>query len=102
MQKQKPLEQTTEDPLRGQPFIAKVRIYNNPNDLAYGDQIERVCNLCFYRAYEGNPNGDCQLAENNAKIDFGFQPDQFLPAKLDGKEVGNYCPSWIPFEAEMS
>ena len=94
------VDQVAEDTLRGQSFKGKIVKYDNPNDLAYGDSIKRECSLCFYRAFEGNTNGDCHIEGDPAKKDFGFKPEEFLPAQLDGKEVGNYCPHFVDFRAE--
>lgn len=94
-------DKAAEDILRGQPFIEKIKKYNNPEDLAYGEQIPRACGLCFYRDRPGNITRDCEIIVHEGKKTpkelFGFKPDEYLPAKLDGKEVGNYCPYFRDF-----
>jgi len=87
-------------PLREQPFIEEIQTYNDPEDLAYGESIERECGSCFYRNYPDNPDGDCHLADPKAKVLFGFKPEEFLPEELEGKQVGNYCPYFTNMNAE--
>ena len=94
------VDNIAEDTLRGQPFIEKVQKFDNPEDLAYGDSIPRECSLCFYRAFEGNTDGDCHIEGDCAKRDFGFKSDEFLPKQLDGKEVAQYCKHFTDYRAE--
>ena len=87
------------DKLRGQPFIGKIQRYDDPLDLAYGDQIERKCEFCKNRPSKlFDPSQDC--ADILAKMDFGFKPNAYLPQQIDGKEVGYYCTHFVDFQAE--
>jgi hypothetical protein len=90
----------SKDALRGQPFIGGIVTYHNPKDLAFGQSVDRVCGYCFYRAFDGNPDGDCHIEKSSPKIEFGVPVDGFLPPRLDGKEVGNYCKHFVDFRAE--
>lgn len=94
------VDDIAEDTLRGQPFIEEVQKYEVPRDLCYGDSIVRACGSCFYRAFEGNTDGDCHILGDSAKIDFGFKPNDFLPTQVDGKEVAHYCKHFTNFKAE--
>lgn len=88
------------DELRGQPFIEKIQRYTNLDDAAFGESIERLCGNCFYRNFRHNPNEDCHIVGDLAKITFGFNPEEFLPPQIDEKEVGNYCPHFVNYQAE--
>lgn len=61
---------------------------------------QRTCDNCFYRTGPDNPDNDCQLLNNDAKIFFGLPINEVLPKKIDGKEVGHYCPNWVDADAE--
>ena len=62
------------------------------------------CRDCFYRDVpkKSNPERDCQLGEKGdlAKIFFGIPTDVFLPPFIEGKNVGNYCPSYLNCDAD--
>lgn len=63
---------------------------------------ECICSICFYRDAPApfNPKRDCQMASNEPKKFFGFNKKTFLPAKINGKDLGHYCPYWLNPEAE--
>ena len=88
--------------LRGNPFIGEILKFDNPQDIAYGEQIRRLCGLCFYR--HGDSSKDCTIipheGEQHPKELFGFEKEEFLPVQLDGKEVGHYCPHFTDFRTE--
>ncbi len=89
----------TEEALRGQPFIAKVTVYEQPKS-----KWERKCGLCFYRygqsdRYKSNQNCKIVVDPTPHKL-FGFKEGEYLPEQIDGKEVGHYCPHFLPFDAE--
>ncbi len=88
------------DTLRGQPFIAEIQKYDNPQDLACGQSVERKCDFCFYRAYVGNEDDDCHIVDDLAKKFFDLPQDKFLPKQLEGKELGNYCKHFVDYRAE--
>lgn len=63
--------------------------------------ISRRCGLCFYHDKpDGTDAGDCQIFGDVAKKYFGIRKKDILPKLVGGKQVGNYCPHWIPFDAE--
>lgn len=87
------------DSLRGQPFVGEETTY--PEEPSY--IWKRECRSCFYRVGFDNPTKDCKFnpdSEKTPKSMFGFNKDEILPAELDGKEVGNYCPFFKPWDAE--
>ena len=85
--------------LRGQPFIGENVAFENPEDMAYGDQIERICGLCFFR--DGKSAGDCDILVKPTPHElFGVDKKDFLPKQIGGKEVGYYCPHFCDFRAE--
>ena len=94
------LGKTVNDTLRGNPLIAKqvsVREGSEP--------FPRTCGLCEYGDDDGQYAGKCLLSNRGNGTPhalFQIEDGQSIPRTLDGKEVGNYCPSWIPFEAEMN
>lgn len=87
--------------LRGQPFIGENNVYDNPNDGAFGDQIDRACGLCFYRS-SPKDGGDCDIITDPNPTPhqlFGCE-GKFLPKQIDGKEVGHYCKYFADFRIE--
>ena len=93
--------------LRGRKFKGKTSIQKIDGKLC---EIERICQNCYYGTIEENQEikytGKCSKFEAN--MCFGEQPlkieenillKQPLPAKLDGKEVGNYCLDFTYFNA---
>jgi hypothetical protein len=86
--------------LKGQKFIEEVT-----------GNSRRVCGLCLYRygqnkadisAWRGqgpNFSPDCEvIPEEGRKTPhelFGFRK-KYLPQKVEGREVGNYCPYFAP------
>ena len=88
------------DALRGNPFVTDIQTYNDPEDGAFGDSVLRDCQHCFYRAYPQNKDGDCHIDGAKAKLAFGISPKQFMPTRLDDKEVGAYCPCFADYRVE--
>ena len=90
------------DKLRGQEFIGVIVRYDNPQDLAFGETIDRLCVNCFFRGGVSNVNRDCyiDLKDKHPKKLFGFGLEDFLPMQIDGKEVGNYCKYFTDWRTE--
>jgi hypothetical protein len=88
------------DKLRGRLFIGKIQTYDDPKDEAYGLSIERKCDYCFFRLYDGNMSDDCTMRHNVAKRYFGFKQSEFMPKTIDGKEVAHYCKYFTDYRAE--
>ncbi len=61
---------------------------------------ECSCLFCFYRDGKNNPDRDCRMKNNEAKIFFGYLKEDFLPPTIYNKEVGYYCPYWKFFLTE--
>ena len=94
------ISEPVNDTLRGNPLIAK-EVEIRKGEPAWS----RSCGLCEYGDDDGQYAGRCLLTgrdEGSPYALFNIKDGENIPRKLDGKEVGNYCPSWIPFEAEMS
>jgi hypothetical protein len=92
------LEITTTDLLRGKPILGKEHM-----------RVQRECGQCFYRQANADTwviDGqiklykDCNLGGDKAKVYFGLSKTDELPRVLDGKEVGNYCPYFLIYDAE--
>jgi len=85
---------------KGQPFIGEKVNYGGREGI-----WERECKVCFYRygqgdMYKSNQDWTILPAEGkHPKELFGYV-GKFLPEKIDGKEIGNYCPYFLPFTAE--
>jgi hypothetical protein len=90
------VDEVTDEALRGQPFIAKETTYDTPPET-----WRRVCDLCFYRYGQDDvlkQNQDCGIVVTpTPHALFGFKEDEHLPEQIDGKEVGNYCPHFLPY-----
>lgn len=86
--------------LRGHPFVTDIQIYDNPADWNYGNSITHECRLCFYRNFPKNPDGDCYIEGDKAKLAFGIPLDRIMPTRLDGKEVGAFCPYFVDLTSE--
>jgi hypothetical protein len=62
--------------------------------------------LCFYRdgsQIDGSQNvdTDCQiLVAKTPKKLFNIPENERMPEKINGKQVGNYCPYFVDFRAE--
>lgn len=95
--------------LNGNPFVEALVDYavkyKNHLDSPYADvpfepkegTIKRQCDRCFFRV-----KGDCHCGEKGdlGKLAFGISLDEKMPAQIDGKEVGNFCPYWGDFRCE--
>lgn len=104
--------ETSTDFLLGKPFLRSEKdwakeyekhLAGPDADIPFGPTsgIDKcLCSMCFYRDGENNPDKDCQMVKNEAKLFFGFAKDKFLPPQIEGKEVGHYCPYWLTFLAE--
>jgi len=92
--------------LKGQKFIGEIFVLDTHNK----ECIDRVCSLCLYRSrIEKKPDNpadlpDCSMVvrkgEKTAHQLFGFKNDEYLPEIINGKEVGNYCPYFLPYDAD--
>ncbi len=93
------VDEKTEDMLRGQKFINKTitKIIDGKECV-----IERICEKCFNGTIEDDVTKEIKYAGKCSKFEanilFGEQPLP-LPAKLDGKDVGNYCPCFTFYDA---
>jgi hypothetical protein len=81
--------------LMGKPFIGTTVSYDSPKIT-----VERVCCGCFYRDVEETTTKDCQMQGHLAKAYFGIKPEDRLPMRINGREVGNYCPHFLIYDAE--
>ncbi len=78
-----------------------IQTYDDPEDLAHGEEWQRKCSLCFYRDGHPNPTKDCQIiSKKHPKEIFGFKKNDYLPQEIDGKQLGHYCPYFLPFTAD--
>jgi hypothetical protein len=104
------IEKLVKDSLRGQPFVGTTVRYKYPVM-----STERICGLCFYRyghdkddlfPWIENPGikPDCGIIPHNGAKDphelFGFGKEEYLPERIEGKEVGNHCPYFLHFTAK--
>jgi len=88
--------------LKGQPLIATIAEYDQPPEV-----WDRECGLCFYRYGHDDArkqSNNCGIVVDAGKKTphqlFGVPKGEFLPEVIDGKQVGNYCPYFLPFTAE--
>ena len=88
------------DELRGNPFIGEEKKYTNPEDEAYGEEVKRTCDYCFFRNFSENYSGDCSVANKTPKKDFKIPLDQVMPKQIDGKEVGHYCRHFADYRCD--
>ncbi len=83
--------------LRGNAFVKSVQKYDEHRE----GWMYRQCGLCFYRDGEKNTTRDCQiLVTDTPKKLFGIPETERMPEKIDGRQVGNYCPNFVDFRAE--
>lgn len=82
--------------VNGQPFLGEVVVYEASDDSGLGEQMQRVCGLCYMR--DGS-NTDCDILGKPAHDELGYT-GKFLPPQIDGMETGYFCNHWTDFRCE--
>ncbi len=92
--------------LNDKPYLRNGVIYSNPEDLAYGWYKVTTCDACFYKDQHTPQCGD--TADGHVHKYFGVPAEKPIPKRVpfeDGGivrviETGNFCPQWLPEDAE--
>ncbi len=89
--------------LCGNKFLGEYLVISNPEDLAFGEILEKKCENCFFRPREEKPK-TCNIITGKGNMRprtlFRRRKKEIMPQKIDGKEIAQYCPYFTHWDAK--
>jgi len=95
-------KKTVNSTLCGNIFRGESLVLANPNDLAFGDVLEKKCENCFFKPTQDPKRCNILPGKGNMRPRtlFRRRKNEEMPSIIDGKQVAQYCKYFTHWNAE--